>query len=72
MSTPLTRETRENTDYRGFAAGLLTDADEASCRVCECTDSEACPGGCWWVDDPELLGDLCSQCLPAVVEDLAV
>ena len=29
------------------------------CRVCGCTDAEACPGGCTWVDQ-----DLCSQCIP--------
>lgn len=27
------------------------------CRSCGCTDEQACPGGCWWVDD-----DLCSTC----------
>lgn len=28
-----------------------------SCRVCGCTDENACEGGCWWVED-----DLCSSC----------
>ena len=28
------------------------------CRVCACTDCEACPGGCWWVEE-----DLCSSCV---------
>ena len=38
-------------------------ADEvASCRVCGCTDLEACPEGCWWVEDPQGMGDLCSSC----------
>jgi hypothetical protein len=32
-----------------------------SCRVCGCTDDEACDGGCEWVDDPQG-GDLCSAC----------
>jgi hypothetical protein len=32
------------------------------CRVCGCTDYHACPGGCYWVEDPEGMGDLCSQC----------
>jgi hypothetical protein len=41
-------------------------SDEPRCRVCGCTDDEACPGGCSWVPDPELLGDLCSVCLPLV------
>lgn len=35
--------------------------DEPSCRVCGCTSEHGCPGGCWWVEDPEG-GDLCSTC----------
>lgn len=31
--------------------------DEQKCRVCGCTDDNACPGGCYWVEE-----DLCSQC----------
>src|SRR4051812_2223915 len=38
----------------------LVDVDQ--CRVCGCTDDRACPGGCWWVPDPEQLGPLCSSC----------
>ncbi|RBY82700.1 hypothetical protein [Blastococcus sp. TF02A-26] len=38
------------------------DVDVAACRVCGCTEDAACPGGCWWVPDPEQLGELCSQC----------
>jgi hypothetical protein len=30
---------------------------EMKCRICGCTDDQACPGGCYWVDD-----DLCSRC----------
>jgi hypothetical protein len=29
------------------------------CRGCGCTDDQACPGGCSWVED-----DLCSACAP--------
>jgi len=29
------------------------------CRTCACTDTRACPGGCWWVE-----ADLCSACAP--------
>lgn len=29
------------------------------CRVCGCTDDQACPGGCSWVEP-----DLCSRCAP--------
>lgn len=38
------------------------EADIPVCRVCGCTDDNACPGGCCWVEDPEGLGDLCSAC----------
>lgn len=31
--------------------------EDGACRVCGCTDSAACPGGCWWVEE-----DLCSAC----------
>lgn len=31
--------------------------DEQKCRVCGCTWNNACPGGCYWVEE-----DLCSQC----------
>jgi hypothetical protein len=43
----------------------LTDVvfDVPACRVCHCTDAEACPLGCWWVADPAGEGDLCSACL---------
>ena len=28
------------------------------CRVCGCSEYNACPGGCYWVEE-----DLCSQCV---------
>jgi hypothetical protein len=31
--------------------------EEQKCRVCGCTDNNACEGGCSWVED-----DLCSRC----------
>ncbi|CAN5889278.1 hypothetical protein BH11PSE1_BH11PSE1_10510 [soil metagenome] len=31
--------------------------DEVACRMCGCTDSRACEGGCYWVE-----ADLCSAC----------
>jgi hypothetical protein len=31
--------------------------DEQKCRVCGCTEDNACKGGCYWVED-----DLCSRC----------
>lgn len=30
---------------------------EQSCRECGCTQNNACPNGCWWVEE-----DLCSDC----------
>jgi hypothetical protein len=36
--------------------------DVAECRICRCTEDDACDGGCWWVADPVGLGDLCSGC----------
>lgn len=33
-------------------------AAQRRCRVCGCTDENACPGGCYWVED-----DLCSRCV---------
>jgi hypothetical protein len=31
--------------------------DTRICRQCGCSDSLACPDGCWWVE-----ADLCSEC----------
>lgn len=41
-------------------AAALKAADAVpgpACRVCGCTDDNACQGGCWWVEP-----DLCSAC----------
>lgn len=32
---------------------------QAECRVCGCTEEEACPGGCIWANSA---ATLCSQC----------
>lgn len=34
----------------------------AACRICGCTDDNACDGGCWWVDT----SPLCSTCAQAI------
>lgn len=34
--------------------------DLRRCRICGCTDDNACMGGCYWVED-----DLCSSCVSA-------
>lgn len=41
-----------------------TESDVATCRGCGCTEDAACEGGCTWVPDPLMMGDLCSTCLP--------
>lgn len=51
-------------DQRRRCAGTGTeppDDEETACRGCGCTDSCACPGGCWWVEP-----DLCSACVGPV------
>jgi hypothetical protein len=50
----------------------VSEWDQPACRVCACTEDCACPGGCTWVPDPEMEGDLCSSCLPGVLEHLAL
>jgi hypothetical protein len=55
---------------REWVCGLIEaewaeqDVDDPVCRVCGCTWDRGCPGGCWWVVDPEGKGDLCSACCP--------
>ena len=41
--------------WQGFF--LYRVQNEPVCRVCGCTENNACPGGCWWAED-----DLCSAC----------
>lgn len=37
---------------------------DAQCFVCGCTDDVACPGGCWWAEDPEAeMLDVCTACV---------
>jgi hypothetical protein len=60
----------DHTGNREYSGGVTTDRQIAvdraaelnrrevrSCRVCGCTDKNACPGGCYWVEP-----DLCSRC----------
>ena len=50
---------RAGTDLDGF---LLLNACLPHCRVCGCTEINACPGafgGCYWVEP-----GLCSACAP--------
>lgn len=36
-------------------------AEPGTCMVCECTNTQACPGGCAWVNGAQTL---CDACLP--------
>lgn len=38
--------------------GNIFDEDTRKCRICGCTQYNACDGGCYWITD-----DLCSQCM---------
>ncbi|MGI5155772.1 hypothetical protein [Microbispora sp. CA-102843] len=45
----------------------FNEQDEPACRLCGCTEDAACVGGCHWVPDPLMLGELCSACLDAAL-----
>jgi hypothetical protein len=47
-----------------LAAQSAAIDEEVRCRVCGCREDRPCAGGCCWVPDPLMLGDLCSVCLP--------
>jgi hypothetical protein len=36
---------------------------EPACRVCGCTESRACEGGCWWAEVAKGEAPLCSACV---------
>ena len=40
-------------------------AENGVCRVCGCTEYNACEGGCWWVEE-----DLCSACADELSEGM--
>ncbi len=44
---------------RDLMVFLYRVAGVRACRVCGCTDDEACKGGCSWAGT-----DLCSRCIP--------
>lgn len=41
----------------GFENGFA-EIEPRKCRVCGCIDYDACPGGCYWVEE-----DLCNRCV---------
>ena len=49
--------------YDNFDEMLIVD--EQKCRICGCTENNACEGGCYWVED-----DLCSKCVGKVKEEI--
>ncbi|MDD4566090.1 MAG: hypothetical protein PHE79_11530 [Eubacteriales bacterium] len=54
----LADSTGANDRGKDIRATLLEAAEsDQICRVCGCTQDNACPGGCYWVEE-----DLCSAC----------
>lgn len=59
------RESQEKRIMGNFENGIerliekdsIFDEDTRKCRICGCSDYNACPGGCYWVEI-----DLCSCC----------
>lgn len=50
----------EGLEKAGFtftAESIRRGGEGPECRVCGCTELNACPGGCSWVEE-----DLCSRC----------
>jgi hypothetical protein len=43
---------------------------EVCCRVCGCTDTDACPGGCAWVELDPPLCSTCATTVTAVIEEM--
>lgn len=46
---------------RGTLREAIHAAMQGTCRICGCTQTQACPGGCYWVEP-----DLCSACRRAI------
>jgi hypothetical protein len=44
-------------------AGEFDEYEFGTCRVCGCTEFEACPGGCAWADETHTL---CTNCVDKV------
>lgn len=49
--------------HREASKGCVELLSEQRCPSCGCTDSNACDGGCYWVQTRS--GLLCSNCAPA-------
>lgn len=48
--------------FKSWGEWFVPEDGARACRVCGCTENNACEGGCWWVED-----DLCSSCVGKVV-----
>jgi protein gp37 len=44
--------------FKSWGDWFVPEDGARACRVCGCTENNACEGGCWWVED-----DLCSSCV---------
>jgi hypothetical protein len=49
----------------GYAVLALWPGSFGQCMICDCTDEEGCPEGCWWVNEEHTL---CSSCLNEAAE----
>ena len=68
---PRWRGNRSEVIEEGIREFLSKDIKkESKCIFCGCTDSKACPGGCYWVvvDIRKGIG-VCSQCALKVMQD---
>lgn len=44
--------------FKSWGEFIVPEDGARQCRVCGCTEHNACEGGCWWVEH-----DLCSACV---------
>ena len=44
--------------FKSWGEYVVPEDGARSCRVCGCTENNACDEGCWWVEE-----DLCSSCV---------
>lgn len=63
IADPILRQPSTTIARQVDAGAFNTEGiEEPECRWCGCTPSDPCPGGCFWIPDPEGIGDLCSRC----------
>jgi ParB/RepB/Spo0J family partition protein len=59
VSWQVAEKVRLATEAKAGKGGKAKKSKPGTCRMCGCTDEEACEGGCSWVEP-----DLCSACAP--------